>query len=74
MTQDGAPNEFADDEIPPLEVIVTDEGRKDHLGGLVRWFYFCYWPTYKYLVDRRRPAGRHESLSGRRGCGGKESK
>jgi len=33
--QDGAPNEFADDEIPPLKVIVTDEGRKDHLEGLI---------------------------------------
>lgn len=28
--------EVADDEVPPVEVTVTEEGRADHLEGLVR--------------------------------------
>lgn len=33
--QGGMPLEVADDEVPPVEVTVTDEGRADHLEGLL---------------------------------------
>lgn len=33
--QDGIPVEVADGEVPPVEVTVTEEGRADHLDGLL---------------------------------------
>ncbi|KAG2129444.1 hypothetical protein DEU56DRAFT_758145 [Suillus clintonianus] len=33
--QGGIPVEIGDGEVPPVEVIVTDEGRADHLEGLL---------------------------------------
>ena len=52
------PMELADGEVPPFEVTVTDENRKDHLEGLVRRFSFWYWLADEHVNDSSTMAHR----------------